>query len=325
MQPDDDRIVQVVGSANPARTPIGSTAGPREETLLRSITTDRLYQSHRRPITLVLTGAVAATIAIVTAVVGIIFPFANPPASAITPEPLQFTDPMPLEHAAQLAMDLLALADGVDAPTRESRSLSWSFVRDVTTDSNSISPRVTQLNWDADLSGEMRVVAGEPIGQDNGTTPPGEELMSMRFAAGEFSTPVIEQPGDSRSDVLHMLQSFGLPDEPTSADVIDAAVSVLDQWTLTNEQHGQLLGILIDTGDVSVLGLAIDRAERPVIGFAVDDQAGAVRRFVLVSATSGRIVGVESLRLTADEHVPAGAVISYRLWESPPEDERKIQ
>jgi len=39
-----------------------------------------------------------------------------------------------------------------------------------------------------------------------------------------------------------------------------------------------------------------------------------VEDLVLISAETGRIVGVESTRLAPDGIVLAGAVISYRMW-----------
>ena len=68
--------------------------------------------------------------------------------------------------------------------------------------------------------------------------------------------------------------------------------------------------------DLEVLGSTTDRLGRPVVGIAAPGR-GDQTATLLVSAESGRIVGIERsvLNDVKDLMVPAGTVVSYILWE----------
>lgn len=317
MDDDDDRLTAMLRASNPARTPLD--AGPDAAALA---VRDRIMgagSTRPRALPRVMWAAAAAFVVIAVAAVSILIPRA--PAAAVTPAPIAFTDGGAIGEVVRMAEERLATTPGPRSPSRFARSESWGLSVDVDEQRSEIVPQVMTLEWNADLSGSMTVVAGEPYWPagvarqgEGATTPPGETLSEMEFAAGQWDTPVVDLPGSSREDMLALLTAFGMPESPTASDVIQAVTGVFEQWTLTNEQHGQLLRILEDAGGMTVLGSGTDRAGRDVVGVETKSIFPGVEDLVLISAETGRIVGVESTRLAPDGIVLAGAVISYRMW-----------
>ncbi|MFK4804973.1 hypothetical protein ACI3KX_03850 [Microbacterium sp. ZW CA_36] len=317
MMNDDDRLTAMLRASNPARTPLD--AGPDAAALA---VRDRIMGAgHVRPRVLprVMWVAAAAFVVIAVAAVSILVPRA--PAAAVTPAPIAFTSGGTVEEVVRMAEEKLAAAPGPEVSSRFARSESWGLSVDVDEQRSEIVPQVMTLEWNPDLSGRMTVVAGEPYWpagaarQGEGeATAPGETLSEMEFAAGQWNTPVVDLPGASREDMFALLTAFGMPESPTASDVIQAVTGVFEQWTLTNEQQGQLLRILEESGGMTVLGSGTDRAGRDVVGLETKSIFPGVEDMVLISAETGRIVGVESTRVTPDGIVPAGAVISYRMW-----------
>lgn len=76
-----------------------------------------------------------------------------------------------------------------------------------------------------------------------------------------------------------------------------------------------MLGILEQVPGVEALGTSTDRLERPVTALRVPSPDGTSSDVVLLSADTGRIVGVERTNLLDNEAFAAGAIISYQLWD----------
>jgi hypothetical protein len=315
----DDELTRRLRASNPARTPVHGR--PDEAALVMR---DKIMgvpaRSHPRALPRVMWAAAAAIVVIAVAAVSFLLPHA--PAAAVTPAPIAFMSSETLTEVVGMAQRNLSRTEGPHTPARFARSESWGLSVDVDEQRSEIVPQVMTLEWNPDLSGRMVVVAGEPYwpagsaprSASTTTAQPGEVLSQMDFAAGQFGTPVIDPPGASREDMSAMLTAFGMPEAPTSSDVVQAMTGVFEQWTLTNEQHAQLLSILVDTGGITVLGSGTDRAGRAVVGLEMKSIFPGVMDLVLISAETGRIVGVESKRVTPDGIVRAGAVISYRMW-----------
>lgn len=316
----DDELTRMLRDASPART--RRDARPDAAALLMR---DRIMGVPQRKVSRavprVLFSAAAAIVVIAVAAVTIFIP--RVPASAITPPPIVFTGGGTVAEMARTAEELLLGSAGPDVPVRSARSVSWGLSVDADEQRWEIVPQVMTLEWNEDLSGRMTVVAGEPYAPE-GTAPEptdvaaraGDVLSAMEFAPGEFGTPVVAPPGETREDMLALLSTFGMPESPTASEVVGAMVGVFEQWTLTNEQHAQMISILVDTGDLTVLGSGTDRVGRPVVGAEMKSMFPGVMDLVLISSETGRIVGVESKRVTPDGIVPSGAVISYRLWDT---------
>lgn len=323
---DDDELARRMVLGNPTRTP--RDARPDAAALLMRDRITRAAPTAQaralpgvRAATRVMWSAAAAMVVIAVAAVSFLVPRTS--AMAVTPVPIAFTGGGTVAEMAATATGALARWAEPDAPIRLARSESWGLSVEPEAQRSEIVPQVMTLEWNEDLSGQMTVVAGKPYLPDgvtgDGANPsanPGDVLTEMVFDAGEFGTPVVSPPGDSRENVVALLTAFGLPESPIASDVVQAMTGVFEQWTLTNKQHAQLLSILVDTGGLTVLGSGTDRAGRPVVGVEMKSIFPGVKDVVLISAETGRIVGVESARVTPDGIVPAGAVISYRLWET---------
>lgn len=314
---NDDDLTRRLRESNPARTPMHER--PDEAALgMRDRIMGVPARTRPRAIPRVMWAAAAAIVVLAVAAVSFLVPQA--PAAAVTPAPITFTDGKTMDEVVEMAQRKLSATGTPHEPTRFARSESWGLSVDVDEQRSEIIPQVMTLEWNPDLSGRMTVVAGEPYwpgGSDpssDASAEPGDVLSQMDFRVGEFGTPVVDPPGAAREDMIAMLTAFGMPDDPTASDVIQAMTGVFEQWTLTNEQHARILSILVKAGGLTVLGTGTDRAGRSVVGLDAASIYPGVRDMVLISTETGRIVGVESKRVTPDGIVPAGAVISYRMW-----------
>ncbi|HKP07757.1 MAG TPA: hypothetical protein VJU58_10945 [Microbacterium sp.] len=317
---DDDELSRLLRASNPARTLLDA----RPDAAALAVR-DRIMGSAKiaraRAMPRLVYAAAAAMVVVAVAALAVFLP--RGAAVAVTPVSISFTSGGTVSEVLSMAHSKLATSTGPQAPVRGSHTVMWGLSLDADEQRVEIVPQLATLTWNEDLSGAFRAVTGEPY-WPAGTAPtdatsaakPGDVLSEMSFAAGEYGTPVVEVPGGSRSDVMALLSAFGLPENPTASDVVQALMSAFDHWTLTNEQHAQLLSILVDTGGLTVLGSGEDRAGREVVGVETKSIFPGVKDLVLISAGTGRIVGVESSRVTPDGIVPSGAVISYRLWDT---------
>lgn len=252
-------------------------------------------------------------------------------AVALTPPPLKLTGTSEsLGDVVERAKGLLEVDAGpTDTARRESHSLGWYLHLDQTasgTRTAVIAPEVVDLVWNPDGSAHRRIVAGVPYladgtqgAIDHSRAPePGTVISDVTFPAGGLDFIVTDPPGDGAADVKALLAAYWNPiaDSPSASNIITGATGALSQWTLTNEQHAHILDLLLDAPGAVVAGTAVDRAGRDVTVIAADSTTNPDFRLnLLVSNDTGRIVGAEDVRLTASEDLPAGAVVSYTLWD----------
>lgn len=252
-------------------------------------------------------------------------------AVALTPPPLKLTSTSEsLGDVVERAKGLLeAGAEPTDTARRESHSLGWYLHLDQAASGERtavISPEVEDLAWNPDGSGHRLTTAGVPYLADgtNGAIDhsrapkPGTVLHDVTFPAGGLESPVTETPGNGAADVRAFLAAHWHPiaDSPSASEIITTTNSVFGMWTLTNEQHAQILDLLLHAPGAEVAGTAIDRAGRDVTVIAADaTQNPDFRVHLLVSNETGRIVGVEHVRRAPSQDLPAGAVTSYTLWD----------
>ena len=106
------------------------------------------------------------------------------------------------------------------------------------------------------------------------------------------------------------------PAGATAGEIVTATESVFGLWTLTDEQHAKIISLLLNSPGSVALGESTDRGGRPVFGVGTDFAQSEIRYTVLISAETGRIVGLEASPL-ADivPDIPAGSVTSYTLWD----------
>lgn len=267
--------------------------------------------------------ALAAMAAVVAVLFAVISPlWAVPQAAvAVTPTPLHFSGHWNARDVRRLVDHRASTV--VTTATRRSHAVSWVLDVDQVAQRSMISPQVTTLTWNEDLSGRSIVAAGQPYWPD-GVAPrpdapeppaPGTILTDMSFPAGAFGSPQVAVPGGSEADVLAMLHAYGLPESYTAGELMEMILSAQLMWTLTDAQHTQLVHLLLATGDVRVLGESKDREGRRVVGLQAPVTGLGTVDTVLVSVSTGRIVGLESVAVKKNGLVPAGAVVSYRMWD----------
>ena len=315
---DDETLTRLLVEANPARTPPDAQPDAEIRRIRAQLMAPARVRRRARGARLAWGSALVAAAAAVAFVVGVLVP--NGPAVAVTPAPLIFADAGSAAQIVDRAATALSERQGPQTPTRTVETVSWSLAVDVDEQHMAVVPQFSRLTWNEDLSGHLTIIEGKPYWPSD--APAGsveavigdEVLVDSAFEPGQYTTPVVAPPGDSLEEVTAMLAAFGMPDDPTAGDVMIALYTALDQWTLTDEQQRQLLGYLVSRDGVEAVGSTTDRLGRAVDAIRVVASRG-VSDTVLISQQTGRIVGIETQQLEGDGIIPAGAVVSYRLWD----------
>jgi hypothetical protein len=313
-------LERLLVEADPAPTPRDARPDARALASRDRILRSDVAPKRRRVRTLGWAGGITAVAASTALVFGILSP--QGAAIAGTPSPLEFTGSTTVSQLVDDAETALAGTQGPTAPMRTVRTASWGFQVDVDAKTTTVVPQLSTLVWEPDGSGRMTIIAGVPYDPSDAVasnaaevSSSGEVVTDLVMEPGDFETPWTAVPGETQDDMVDMLQAFGMPADPTAYDVGTALTSVLGQWTLTDAQHEELLLLIESAGGAEALGDATDRLGRDVTGLRVESPDGAVSDLVLVSRDTGRIVGVERTVLKADEVFPAGAIISYQMWD----------
>lgn len=312
---DDVLLERALTDADPARTPLDAEP---DAAALRA--RDRIIQNaatphpRRRAALTWATGVVAAAAAAVIAV-AVVVPQGT--AVAETPRPLDFADAGTVASTVESAREALFDGAGPAEAERVVTTASWTY----SVDSDLITPQLSILTWEPDLSGTVLTFDGVPYDPADAeanqaeVVSGGEVTSELVMQPGDFNTPVPDVPGDSPDEVRAMLTAFGMPEDPSAFDVMTAISSAIDQWTLTDAQQSEMVRLLGDAEGVSALGSATDRLGRAVTGLRVVSPDGGVSDVLLLSADTGRIVGSERTALTDLDTVPTGAVVGYRMWD----------
>lgn len=307
------------------RSPHFARVSPRDHVALRR--SKRGPVGRRRPP--VFWSAALSAMVLVASIVLVLPTWLAPAASALTPQPLHMTGTaQSLEQEIEMAQARLRAAAGPASAERRSCSVGWYLHLDHLPRGETsalIAPEVTDLTWNQDLSGRRIITAGEPYWADgtlravDGKAPvAGSLILDTVYPARGFDPVVTAPPGDTRAEMLAFLAPFGASGEsPQASDVMAATWNAFTQWTLTNEQHAQILGLILSAPGARIEGTAIDRAGREVTVVSADSSHNPnFRLLMLISQSTGRIVGSEDIRLTPLGDLPVGAVTSYTLWDT---------
>lgn len=321
----DPRIAELMDKHNAARTARDADVpGALVELGQRLAQAERQRiqvedRRHPRRMGLRVALATAACVAVASAVVAISVALDGEPAAAATPQPLSFTSPTSTQRVVAHATDRLAEDDGVDVPSRSVRSVAWGIVIDDGALRPPVIPQFISLDWDEDQSGTSVIVEGRTerttAAQVGRVLATDEVLSEQTYGPGEFGVPSAALPPESDTGVRGLLASVGMPVSPTSGDVVQAMVTAMELWTLSDEQHAVLLKLIAENGKVDAVGESTDRLGRKVTGLRLASSVEGNEDTVLISVDSGRIVGVESQRTVGDNVVPAGTVVDYRMWQ----------
>jgi len=246
---------------------------------------------------------------------------ATPPTLRYTPIDLDLSE---VSHALQQA---LGTAETIDEPRRESNYLGWFVQIDGDTSRTTrLAPHWIEVRWNADGSGVSTTFAASTRGpedlefRDTLTPLPNRAAVTMRVTFGPDQPPVptTDPPGATGSDLRDLLHAYTGTVSPTAFDMLSAIEQLLLAWTITDDQHSALIQLLAHVEGVTIAGEGVDRGGRAVFALRAERADGAFASYLLVSKSTGRIVGIESTRLRADTALPAGAVVSYTLWQDRP-------
>lgn len=321
---NDDDLDRLLRGANPARTPVDATP---DFALLDRILSDAPRAKFRRAPFAFVAAPIAAVLVAVLAFV-LTSPFGQSPAAAYGPPPLQWTPTQQsLPEVAAMAHERLARAAGAEAAVRASTVTGWNLSVNEAGEPDevsSISPLVTELTWNEDLTGSRVVTAGRPFPVEGNSLPSdavaeGTVIDVMEFGPGEYPALAPDAGTLNAAGFRDLLAAYAPADAGSKAgDAMLGIADILGEWTLTNAQHGYLLDALLQYDGLTVLGTTEDRLGRKVIGLRSD---AALRpsetTTLLISAETGRIVGMETAASGSDASVPVpiGTVINYNLWK----------
>lgn len=330
MTDDEERWERMLRAADPARTPADAPLTLAQHALRDRITAGTTRAPARAPRRGVWIGITTPLVALATLMIVLVLvvPFGAAPAAAYGPRPLEYQEiSLSTDEAIDHAIAQLTAGPSEGEAERRSHVTSWSlsYSPDAVPEKQLvIEPFVRDVAWQEDLSGSIRLTAGSPFYADG---PGGEIPTEAEYAAGELIGEDEYAPGEfpaafpvlSPDGIGATLTDAGL--DFTGAFAGDIVVEITDinqQWTLTNEQHAEVLSLMSDLGGASILGETRDRLGRDVIGIASTVSYDEHTRIVtLLSPATGRIIGVEQVALGTNEHlpVPEGTVLSYTLWD----------
>lgn len=325
MSPDqqDELIAQRLRKLDPARTPRDAEAPAFLVAVVDRLERERAATQQKRETQRRRRVGWAVSLASVVAVVAVALSLTltGPSAEASTPVPLTFSYPAPEQQVVADAIARLSDGDGVDAPERSVRMVSWGIVvEDGVIDDGPVIPQVTSLDWREDLSGHSLILKGktEPASGDQvGRVVPTDTVLSEQtFAAGEFGVPNADAPAETEAGVRELLTSVGMPPDAAPGEVVQSAVTAMELWTLSDKQHAELLKIIAMSGKLASLGSSTDRLGRDVLGLRVRSADGSATETLLLSTATGRIVGEERMSTISEGGIPAGTVIDYRMWDA---------
>ena len=251
--------------------------------------------------------AVSATAAAAVFAIAVLVPQETEASSA--PAPMVFADASGLTAVLRDAEQLRVTVVGPAEPERAAAIASWNF----TPEGASTAPDISVVTWSADLAARVTSFESIPSTTD-ASYAVGDLIDELTIAAGEFRSPFIEIPGDSRDAMIAVLEAYGMPQDSDGVEVVLAISEALDQWTLTNTQHSVMISLVQDAGEISSAGAATDRLGRAVTGLRVPAESGTSDTVLLISTETGRIVGMET-REIADHAGSEGSLIGYRMWD----------
>lgn len=331
-----DDITRRFRDANPYRD--GRLPSSAEPTLAKILehelpTTDVQASSNRtrRKLPVLLSGAAVLAVLLITSMVAVFQPAHK--ALAVAPNPL------PTRPAAQTIDDLRAEVSMSDTPMEGSSKLGsslegWYFIFDVDNPASAfIQPQKREVIANADGSGISRLYAGTPVDANgivlsplpDGASEPGSLIEELEWGEGELYGGFTETPPETTEAMTEYLNRYlhlnGFPTDVTygAADYAQAAVSLLQTWTLSPAAEKALIAVVLSGDGVGVRGSTVDRAGRA--GLLIElgrgtHQAEGVSEQLVIDTKSWKILAAETISTDGnlEMQLSPGSVISYTIW-----------
>lgn len=332
-----DDLTRRLRDANPyARAELS----PRASQVLDDITAGRRRPSEpqrrhgpwRRVVRLpaMLTASAFTLIAVLVAVVtGVLI--APNPAVAVTPEPLALSL---TDWTVDSLRDSLETAPPAGGPPSERGAEweSWYLQPSVgRLEQVVIQPQRTRTDWDGDLEGTVRIVAGTPVdrsGKDlsplpDGLVRPDTPISVKTYGPGQFFTPFPDVPPDDAAGMRLYLDAYlvtvpSTPAEHTAADYLFAVLKLRQFWALSDAAQRASIHVVLEAPGTRIAGEATDRAGREgvVLDLGSLESAPFHRDQLVIDPDAWRILAHEQIYVGGNPDVtaPAGSVTLYTLW-----------
>ncbi|MET7684865.1 CU044_5270 family protein [Streptomyces sp. NPDC005423] len=267
--------------------------------------------------------AVAATVAATVAGLLLGGPTVAPAVAA--PRPLVVRAESTPVTLAELAGRARAAADGAPALRKGTHVQSWSM--GMSDDKPPITlPEERVVRWRADAGHTELVVAtdprrpGRPVLTDDDGAPhavhDGHVLSDRTYPPSWSDAPPNARPPRDVAGLRAYLQETAYRDSAlTTSELLDAVQELLDHWTLGGAESAALARLLADTGGLRPAGQVTDRLGRPGQAY-VCAGSGTTRRLLIMDATTGAVLGLETTFTRPDPRygVKAGDVMDYSAW-----------
>lgn len=318
VRPEESPLESMLRAASQART--GVDASPTAEALLARdrIMRDARPRRRRRAVAIGWASGLALAAASVVVAAAVVVPQMTARAGASFSSSAA---PTSVAQIVEAARNELSDSVGPAEPKRFAQTASWNFSINGDTGELKAFTQLSTITWEPDGSGHVVLVNSPEQDPNDAEWYSHSEISGagnieeFDMLPGEFVTPLTEPPGNSRAGVQDALDALQTPSDPSAFEVVTAITTLFGQWTLTNEQHAALLSILDEAGDAEVVPATTDRLGRPIHGIRVLSDDGAVSDVLFISIDTGRIVGLERTIVKADSLLPAGAILSYQLWD----------
>lgn len=262
---------------------------------------------------------VAGGAAIIAIVAGLLGPLGHTPGYAATPPMLDIhPTPTNLGEVVDRAASQLLSAGG-DAARRASFE-GWYLQTNVEDQTTRISPQRHDVVWNVDLSGLIKLSAGETYAADGSTDvpEPGSVIQYDEYSAGQMPVLFTREPPSTADEMSEYLApALGAP--ATDAVAYLSAVRVLlSEWTLSGEQHAALLDGLARLPRVQVAGEVVDRLARAGVALRVTSSASPHFEYLAILSTeTGKIIAIETIYLGGLDELQVGSpsVTDYIAWK----------
>ncbi|MGW3986392.1 CU044_5270 family protein [Streptomyces sp. NPDC004830] len=249
----------------------------------------------------------------------------TPPALA-APRPLVVrtgSAALPLDRLAERASAAIG-ATGAPRLRKGTHVRSWSL--GMSEDAPPVTlPEERLVRWRPDGSHTELVVEtgpehpGRPVLSDEGGVPrhdgDGPVLLDRTYPPSWSDAPPQSPPPHDPGRLRAYLMEVRYTDTPlTTPDLLDAAATLLDHWTLGQRENAALARLLQDAAGLRPAGQVTDRLGRR--GQAYVHDARGVRRMLIMDPATGAVLGLESTLTAPDPRygVREGAVLSYSAW-----------
>lgn len=269
----------------------------------------------------------AGTAAVVTVLTLLLSGPGTTPAVA-APRPLTIrADATPVsltELAERAARQAATQAQGAPKLRKGTHVQSWSM--GMSDDKPPVTlPEERVVRWKADGSHTELVVAtdprhpGRPVLRDDGGAPhlveDGHVLTRHSYPPSWSDAPPESTPPHDAARLRAYLQEAAYTRTPlTTPELLDTIDELLDHWTLGARESAALARILANTAGLRPVGRVTDRLGRS--GAAYEYRSAGTRRLLIMSPSTGQVLGLETVFTKADPQygVKAGDVMDYSAW-----------